>query len=121
MTNAEELPNMQARAEQTVSELAKTAPHWICLLLLSSSFLWYLDRKDAKDAEMSKREDLVAVQRIEQCHDVQKYSVEVMGRLSESLSIQSAAFVELTSALRLHMKHLETKIDKLIERLPRDL
>jgi hypothetical protein len=95
--------NLQDKAEKTVASLATTAPHWVCLLLLAGSFLWYLDRKDSLSAKTLAAEDLISRQRIDQCHRVQADTIQAMAELQATLKMQTETFRGLAMLINDHL------------------
>ena len=73
---------MQAKLEKHAATLSQQAPHWVCLLLVVSGFLYYLDRIDERQSIEANRVDHVAVQRIDACHDVQERAISTMTELT---------------------------------------
>jgi hypothetical protein len=90
----------QANATKLASNLATTAPHWVFLLLLVGSFLFYMERSEQRQMEMEGRADLVATQRIEQCHDVQERSIHVMDDLVKAMASHTSTVDELRDEVR---------------------
>lgn len=89
-------------AVKVVSDFARTAPHWVALILVVGAFLWYLERHDQVYREMLVAKDTVAVQRIAQFHVVQNRGWESMDRLSETLDAQTTTFSKLATAIDRH-------------------
>ena len=77
----------------------KKQPQLIFSIALVAVFLYYMDRRDAHQVEMVKAEDMVAKQRIEQCHGIQQQSNEALARLATSLDRQQATFEKLSDAI----------------------
>ena len=80
-------------------ESLKKQPQLIFSIALVATFLYYMDRRDAHQIELVKAEDIVASQRIEQCHNVQQQSNEALSRLATSLDRQQATFEKLSDAI----------------------
>lgn len=81
-------PNTQERVTKIGETISTNAPHWMVLLAIVASFLFYMEREGA-------RADLVAHQRIETCHDVQERSITVMDQLNRTLGQHSETLNEL--------------------------
>ena len=100
----------------------KKQPQLIFSIALVAVFLYYMDRRDAHQVEMVKAEDIVAKQRIEQCHSVQQQSNEALARLSNSLDRQKETFERLSKAiedLRHGINTHDTRLDRLLDELER--
>jgi uncharacterized protein HemX len=95
--------NLQSAVTKSATTLATTAPHWVCLILVVGGFLWYLDRKDQIDSNNQDRSDLVAIQRIDNCHSVQERSIVVMEDLTTIIARQDQTFQSLTELIRSHL------------------
>lgn len=89
-------------AAKVMATMATTAPHWLALLLVVSAFLVYLERHDQAYARAAESGDIVAVQRIAQCHSVQERGWKAMDRLSETLERQLQTFGDLASVIDEH-------------------
>lgn len=87
--------------DQSVSNIAKQAPHWAALLLVVMAFLFYLDRQE-------QHADLVAEQRIRTCHAVQDRATTVLTQLSDHLAASAVAEAESRAALQ----HIELELSK---------
>lgn len=83
---------MPQQIKDALTNLGKQTPSLFAMLAVVSAFLVYQERTSA-------REDLVAKQRIEQCHQVQESSIEVIGQLTEAMQTQAIAFKELSIRL----------------------
>lgn len=79
--------------------LSDKAPHWLALLLVVGGFLAYLYKHDQMMLEQTRTGDLVAMQRINECHSVQERGHDVMEKLAGALSGQTIALESLKSAV----------------------
>lgn len=81
----------------------KRRPDILALLLVVGVFLYYMDRQDMEQRLSQERrevrEDLVATQRINVCHDVQVRAVEALERVAEMLQIHSESDALLTNEI----------------------
>ena len=77
----------------------KNSPHMITILLIVGAFLFYLIRHDEMGMKNNERNELVAKQRIERCHDTQNDSTEIMKKLNDTLNKQGNSFHELSVTL----------------------
>ena len=89
-----------SKESENLSEGLKRSPNLIALIVVVGCFLYYLYRHDQMKMQEASRDDLVAKQRIEQCHNIQHESNLVMDKLNTSLNNQGNAFRELTTAIR---------------------
>ena len=89
-----------SKESENLSEGLKRSPNLIALIVVVGCFLYYLYRHDQMKMQEASRDDLVAKQRIEQCHSIQHESNLVMDKLNTSLNNQGNAFRELTTAIR---------------------
>ena len=89
-------------AVKLASDLAHTAPHWFALLMVVGAFLIYLERHDQSVSRMSASKDILAVQRIEQCHRVQERGYDSMERLNATMDLQVQTFRDLSKVIEHH-------------------
>jgi hypothetical protein len=89
-----------SKETETLTEGLKSSPSLIAILAIVAAFIWYLVRHDQIGMHRQSAEDLVAKQRIEQCHKIQHESNVIMDKLNTSLNSQGLAFAELTIAIR---------------------
>lgn len=79
--------------------LVKNAPTMVVLFLVVAVFLFYLDRREDRDQSAKKRDDLVAVQRINQCHAVQERAIQAIEALEVVLHEQQLTMERLRIAI----------------------
>ena len=89
-----------SKETENMSESLKSSPHLVGVMVIVSAFLFYLYRHDELEIKNDERKQLVSVQRIEQCHDMQKRSSDIMDKLSMTLNSQATHFHELSVTLR---------------------
>ena len=81
----------------------KRRPDILALLLIVGGFLYYLDRHDsqlqAAQSVRDAREDIVANQRIQTCHDVQERAILSLERVSEVLQIHAESDARLSNEI----------------------
>ena len=100
----------------------KKQPQLLFSVALVAVFLYYMDRRDAHQVELVKAEDVVAKQRIEQCHGIQKQSNEALARLATSLDRQKETFERLSKAiddLRRGINTHDSRLERLLDELER--
>jgi hypothetical protein len=90
----------------TAQTIAKNAPHWAALLLLVLAFLLYMDRKDTQN-------DLVAEQRIESCHSIQRQTTDVLRELVKATKDAATADAMLNQQMSNHRDDLEAHANSL--------
>ena len=90
---------MKEDAIAGVRALVKNAPTMVVLFLVVAVFLYYLDRREHRDQADRERDDLVAIQRIEQCHAVQERTVDVIEKLEQVLEEQQLTLERLRIAI----------------------
>lgn len=77
----------------TLLKILKERPDFILMLLVVGGFLYYMDLKDQRAADVAEREaaraDFVAEQRITACHDMQHKATEAMDRNTAALILHS--------------------------------
>ena len=109
-----------SKETETLSEGLKNSPALIAILVIVAGFLFYLVRHDQMEVARSQNDDLVAKQRIEQCHNIQHESNVIMDKLNTSLNSQGLAFAELTIAIR-DLRHVvethNTKMSEILTQL----
>jgi len=88
---------MPEPVKSVLESLAKSAPSLTGYVLLTSLFLWHIN-------SMANRDDLVAKQRIDACHNIKETSNKVMEDLREAMQLQAIAFNELSVRLEQSMK-----------------
>lgn len=81
------------KIKESIAQLAENAPSLLAFVLFAGLFLYYQERNGS-------REDLVAKQRIDQCHQVQSESIEAIKKLTESMQLQALAFQELSLTVK---------------------
>ena len=93
----------------------RKSPHNIVVILIVGAFLLYLYRHDTIEYEKAKLDDLVAKQRIENCHSTQERSTLVMEKLNDTLINHDKAFVELLFSIRQFKDSLNKHSEKFDE------
>ena len=73
---------------KTIGKLAGSVPSLVINVLMVAIFLGYL-------VKMNERDDLVARQRIQECHDHQQRSVDVLEDVAIALKAQAIEFARL--------------------------
>jgi septal ring factor EnvC (AmiA/AmiB activator) len=100
---------------KNVTNSLKKSPEKLTMLLIVGGFLLYLFRHDSLQYEEKKMVDLVAKQRIDNCHRIQSDGIKVMERLNDTLNNHDKAFVELLYSLKDFKKSLEANNAKIAE------
>lgn len=100
---------------KNVTNSLKKSPEKLTMLLIVGGFLLYLFRHDSLQYEEKKMVDLVAKQRIDNCHRIQSDGIKVMERLNDTLNNHDKAFVELLYSLKDFKKSLEVNNAKITE------
>ena len=81
----------------------KTRPEIIGMLIIVGGFLYHMQVTESNNIEAQEkrdsREDLVARQRIQICHDIQVLGIEALDRNSAALIMQSASDSTLTESI----------------------
>ena len=94
----------------TIETLSKNnVPMWAANIILVFGFLAYMEID-------ARRSDLVAEQRIKQCHSVQEESIEVMRSLRDSMvtySVQCAGLGDAIDNLSQDLRELQTQIQRI--------
>ena len=94
----------------TIETLNKNnVPLWAANIILVFGFLGYMEMD-------ARRSDLVAEQRIKQCHAVQEESIEVMRSLRDSMvtySVQCAGLGDAIQMLSRDMEDLQDQIRRI--------
>ena len=112
---------MPSAVNEFISALKKQ-PQLLFGIALVAIFLGYMDRAHKHDLEKSRAEDMVAVQRIEQCHSIQEQSNVALIKLSTSLDSQKETFEDLSDAikdLRASINDHDDRITRLLNELER--
>lgn len=83
--------------------LLKERPDFILMLALVGGFLYYMDVHDKRaiefDREQNMREDIVANQRIQTCHDIQNEGIKALDRNSAALTEFASTGVRLAEEI----------------------
>jgi len=91
-------------ATKGVTTLAATTPHLLCLILVVGSFLFYLDKKNVRDAELMRSYEVVAEQRFQTANAVSERQTEATNAVSKSLDGQEDMFKELLTLIEMHLR-----------------
>ena len=109
-----ELPDSAIKATKVGIEFLRAAPHYVALLVIVGSFLWFLNEKEVRHDASESREDLVANMRIASCRDVQERSIQVLESVQMSLAMQEETFVGLERTIH----DLNRLVEDHLKRLP---
>jgi len=93
------MASLQADVTDAATKTFSGAPQWAAVILIVAGFLTYLYMHEQFLQKQYQRQDLVTVQRIDSCHDVQDRSIDTMEKLSEVLANQAAAFNSMAEAM----------------------
>lgn len=89
---------MSKEGENLTSAL-KRSPYLVSILAIVAAFMFYIFRRDQLYVEMASKQDLVASQRIEHCHEVQDRATNIMDKLNTTLNSQHISYTELNKQL----------------------
>ena len=104
-------------AVSTVIESLKKSPQLLVTFLIVALFLMYMDKRDRIEVDKVTKVDLVAKQRIEQCHATQERATKALEKLEETLRNQSLAYQELSIAVRSASRLSEANAKRIEEAL----
>ena len=94
------MASVQSNAAKAAAKTFNGAPQWAAVILIVAGFLSYLYMHEQFLQKQYERQDLVTIQRIESCHDVQDRSIDLMDKLSDSLAKQAQAFESMSRAFK---------------------
>lgn len=97
------------KAVKETARFAQSAPQWFAVLAVVGMFLGFLWQHEKTLAKFAERAEIVAKQRIDQCHNVQSRSLDVMDAVTKVLAEQQLSMQSLAEAIR----DLEARIEKL--------
>ena len=92
--------NPVSSSVDSVTRFAAIAPQWAAVILIVGFFLTYLWQHEQNMAKISRQNEIVAVQRIEQCHAIQERSLVVMDKISAAMREHDNTIRDLGELIR---------------------